>query len=344
MTPAPQQTGRPVCTVCIANYNGESLLAECLDSVRGQEGGFDIEIIVHDDRSTDGSVALLKDRYPDVKLMESPDNVGFCIANNRMAAAARGDYILLLNNDAALFPDAIGTLLTIAGSRTRPGILSLPQYDWESGKLVDRGSLLDPFYNPIPNLETEHTEVAYVIGACLWIPRDLWHELGGFPDWMESIAEDMYLGCRARLGGHEVIVARESGYRHRQGSSFGGNRADEKGLSSTYRRRYLSERNKTAVLITCTPTPVAWVLLFIHAALLLFEGACLALAFRGTRALRRIYYPAIRDTVSHLPQLVGIRKQVQASRKIGLLPYFRAFRLRLRKVDLLLNHGFPRLR
>ena len=202
--PALNRPAAPVCSVCIANYNGMALLADCLESVLAQLGGLSIEIIVHDDASTDDSVAWLREKYPQVELLDSAQNVGFCISNNRMATYARGEYILLLNNDAALYPDALSTLLDAAGLQSPPGILTLPQYDWATGVLVDRGCLLDPFYNPIPNLDPKRTDVAMAIGACLWLPRNLWHELGGFPEWMESIAEDLYLCCLARTRGIPV--------------------------------------------------------------------------------------------------------------------------------------------
>src|SRR6185312_7740799 len=145
------------------------------------------------------SLALLQQRYPQVEILASKENVGFSIGNNRMVAHARGEYILLLNNDAALYPDALASLLNTAHCQTQPGIQTLPQYDWVSGDLVDRGCLLDPFYNPVPNLDPERRDVAMVIGACLFIPRKLWNSLGGFPEWLESIGEDLYLCCLARL-------------------------------------------------------------------------------------------------------------------------------------------------
>ena len=98
----------PLCSICIANFNGENLLVDCIESVLAQQGEIPVEILVHDDASTDTSVALLRERYPDVILIESTENVGFCIANNRLAERARGRYLLLLNNDAALAPDQVG--------------------------------------------------------------------------------------------------------------------------------------------------------------------------------------------------------------------------------------------
>lgn len=333
---------RPVVSVCIANYNGEHLLVDCIDSVLAQDGDAAIEIIVHDDASSDASVRLLREHYPQVELLASDHNVGFCIANNRMVEVARGQYILLLNNDAALFRDAIATLLAQASAQQSEGILTLPQYDWQDGALVDRGCLLDPFYNPVPNLDAERNHVAYVIGACLWIPRELWHDLGGFPEWMESIAEDMYLCCHARLRGLSVRVTRTSGYRHRQGTSFGGNRVHSQRLRPTWRRRRLSERNKTLVLTMCTPAPLIYGLLPLHCALLAVEGILLTLLSTDSRILREVYAPAALSPIRYRKRLSGMRRDMQGSRTVSRMDYCRGFRLLPYKLILLLRHGLPR--
>ncbi|MCZ7654266.1 MAG: hypothetical protein M5R42_08205 [Rhodocyclaceae bacterium] len=74
----------------------------------------------------------------------------------------------------------------------------------------------------MPNRDPRRQDVAMVAGACLWIPKHLWDELGGFPEWFGSIGEDLYLCCMARLAGHPVRAPGTSGYRHGVGASFGG--------------------------------------------------------------------------------------------------------------------------
>lgn len=337
-----ERTGKPVCSVCIANFNGEQMLDDCLDSVFAQMGEFDVEVIVHDDASTDRSLDVLA-RHPGVISIPSRENVGFCVANNRMVAQARGEYVLLLNNDAALYPDALVSLLAAALDRPT-GILTLPQYDWQSGALVDRGCLLDPFYNPVPNLDPARKDVAYAIGACLFLPRQVWNELGGFPEWIGSIGEDAFLCCLARLRGLQVSAVTTSGYRHRQGASFGGNRADNGKLSTTYRRRALSERNKTAVMVVCTPTWLVWPLLVLHVILLTLEGIFLTALKRDWRIWRDIYGHALAGTMRAFGALIGRRRSVQASRSVRLLEYLRAFVWMPQKLRLLFRHGAPEIR
>ncbi len=109
-----------------------------------------------------------------MRVIESHDNVGFCISNNRMAAAARGRYLLLLNNDAALHPGSLDALLREAQSTSHPVLLGLSQYTLYDGSLVDQGYKFDLFMNPIPVFATVVHEVATATGACLWVPRVIW--------------------------------------------------------------------------------------------------------------------------------------------------------------------------
>ena len=342
--PALNRPAAPTCSVCIANYNGAAILADCIDSVLQQQGEISVEIIIHDDASTDESEAFLRAHYPQVELLASETNVGFCIANNRMVAHARGEYVLLLNNDAALFPDALASLFAAVRKQQPAGILTLPQYDWQTGNLVDRGCLLDPFYNPVPNLDPARNQVAYAIGACLFLPRSLWVELGGFPEWMGSLAEDAWLCCIARLRGLPVGAVTSSGYRHRQGASFGGNRIDVGKLSTTYRRRALSEHNKTAVMVVCTPTLLVWPLLALHVTLLAIEGIVLALLKRDLRIWRDIYGCVLARLFREFGALRNRRRAVQGARRVSLRAYWGGFVWVPRKLSLLWRYGLPHLR
>lgn len=330
----------PRVSVCIANFNGEALLSECLDSVLAQDTDALVEIIVHDDASRDGSLALLQSRYPSVYVLASPENVGFCIGNNRMVARARGEFVLLLNNDAALASDAIRCLLREAESIDAPAILTLPQHDWETDALVDRGCFLDPFCNPIPNLDPARDDVAYVIGACLWCPRETWHSLGGFPEWMESIGEDLYLCGLARLRGVSVRALRESHYRHRQGATFGGNRA-QGGLHTSIRRRRLSERNKTRALAILVPGICMQPLLGLHLCALLVEGVVLSLLRRDVELWHEIYAPALVTPFREWNVLRARRGEVQATRTVPVGRWFSMVRWQLRKVAMMWRYGLP---
>lgn len=331
-------------SICIANYNGMSFIDNCLASVQMQDCDLKIEIIVHDDASTDASVAHIRTRYPQVILLESSTNVGFCIANNRMVERARGKYLLLLNNDAELFPDAVQTLHHAAQEIVVPSILGLPQFNMTTGHLIDRGSRLDPFLNPVPNLNPHRTDVNMIIGACLWIPHSLWDEIGGFPNWFGSMAEDMYLCCAAKLRGHPIIALQESGFRHYVGASFGGGKiVNNNKLATSLKRRRLSERNKSFVMALTYPGPIFHLAFPLHLLLLCFEGITLALVKRDLSLLSEIYVGCVRSLWHERSRLCKLRSQIQRTRKIGRLEFFKGFQVLPHKLVMLLRHGLPRI-
>lgn len=333
----------PFVTVCIANFNGEKLLERCLASIINQHVDFEVEILVHDDASTDDSASLAAS-YPQVTLIQSETNVGFCIANNRMVARAKGKFVLLLNNDAALLPDALRTLAEQATVLGTHKILGLPQYDWSTGAVVDRGCLLDPFHVPLPYLGEQPRRVAYVMGACLWMSRDDWLTLGGFPEWMESIGEDLFLCAHAWIRGIETTVVQSTGYLHWQGMSLGGGRIQHNRLVTNHRRRYLSERNRAAVVIICTPG-ITWVpFTILHCGFLFAEGISVSLVKGDFAPWRRIYFPAMMWLWINRGLIRRERKRVQSQRQVGLLDYIsKRYAWRFQKLALLLRHGLPAL-
>ena len=333
-----------VCSVCIANYNGANVLEACLDSVFQQTFPHPVEVIVHDDASTDGSADIITKKYPAVRLLQSQTNVGFCVSNNRMTAAARGRFLLLLNNDASLRRDALATLYHVAVTQNVYGILGLPQYSMETGELIDRGSLLDPFCNPIPNLNEFRRDVGMVIGACLWLPRRLWEELGGFPEWFESLAEDMYFCCYARLKGYPVIALSSSGFDHWVGGSFGGGKVVGHTLQTTYRRRARSERNKSYVMLLCYPAPLAQVLIPLHLLLLAAEGLLLTVIKKEARIWKEIYRPCFASLWRRRHMLMRLRREIQATRRASLKAFYSTHTFWLHKLTMLTKYGLPTLK
>lgn len=85
---------QPLASVCIANYDGMAVIDDCLRSVLVQQGDISVEILVHDDASTDGSAAHIRGHYPDVTLTTGGAKVDLSIANNQMATRARGNFHL----------------------------------------------------------------------------------------------------------------------------------------------------------------------------------------------------------------------------------------------------------
>lgn len=334
----------PRVSVLIANYNGVGVLSECIESVLTQDFKAPLEIIVHDDASTDGSSIYIRDHFPEVRLIESANNVGFCISNNRMAEAARGEFLLLLNNDAMLMSGALQTLFDHAAEMAQPAILTLPQYNAATGQLIDAGSFLDPFLNPIPNRHLSNQEVGMAIGACLWIPKNLWETLGGFPEWFGSIGEDLYLCCLARLWGIPVCALGTSGFRHIVGNSLGGGKISQGRLSTTRQRRALSERNKSYVMILTFPTPLVWFIFPLHLLLLMLEGAAITIAKNDITIWQIIYAPVIPALWRIRNKLLSRRRNIQNRRRIGLMKWLTVFTMVHHKLTMLIKYGLPEVK
>lgn len=101
----------PAMSVVIVSYNVAALLTRCIAAVLAQEVPGGCEVIVVDNASTDGSAAVVRERFPTVRLVANTANVGFARATNQGLALARGRTLLLLNPDAEPQPGALATLL-----------------------------------------------------------------------------------------------------------------------------------------------------------------------------------------------------------------------------------------
>lgn len=336
---------KPDISVCIANYNGAGYVRECLESVFMQEGDFTFEVLLHDDCSTDNSVQIVREKFPNVIVLTSDMNVGFCVSNNRMVERASGRYVLLLNNDATLRPGSLMRLLKFAESGHATDILGLPQcVNGGGGNPMDHGYRTDPFLNPIPVTESNTHEVAVATGACLWIPKTTWSEIGGFPPWFESIAEDIYLCMAARLLGHRVIVLDRPSFDHRVGMNLGGGKLVSQRLVTTVRRRALSERNRTFAMLLCYPSLLLMATLPIHVISICVEAMFLLVRGIGFKRVIRIY-ATIPGACWGLRREIGqLRTYLKSRRCCPLRQFGSQMRWVPQKWVMLRRHGMPILR
>lgn len=119
--------GRSVATldvsVVIVNWNVRDYLRDCLRSVYEQTKGVRFEVIVVDNGSADGSQEIVRREFPQVRLIENPENHGFAAANNQGIKLATGRYLLLLNPDTVVLDDAIGKAVAFADGNPSVGIV-----------------------------------------------------------------------------------------------------------------------------------------------------------------------------------------------------------------------------
>ena len=98
---------------------------EAINSLLASKGDFELEIFVVDNASKDDSVAVIKNAFPHITLIENKVNVGFGRANNQVLDLAKGDYILLLNTDAFVQPDTLAKTLQYIESQAKCGVLGV---------------------------------------------------------------------------------------------------------------------------------------------------------------------------------------------------------------------------
>ena len=94
-------------SIIIVSFNTKHLIDRCFESVKNSVGNLDYEIIVVDNMSKDGSYDYIREKYPEVKLIQSGGNIGFAAANNLGYKSAEGEYIILLNSDAFMVEDGL---------------------------------------------------------------------------------------------------------------------------------------------------------------------------------------------------------------------------------------------
>ncbi len=236
-------------SVAILSWNGRQHLETCLAALAAQEDpGVDWEMLVLDNGSTDGTAEWFKAKNfgPRVRLIESPVNLGFCAGNNRLAEAADGDALALLNNDTRPEPGWLAALVdALASAPDDVAAVSGKIVDWEGERLdFGRGVMtfdghafqLD-FRRPLGQARVPKAgeELLFACGGNLLVRRASFLAAGGFDESYFAYLEDVDLGWRLWSGGERVVFAPEAVVRHRSSAT-----SDLLGL---YNRGFLFERN-----------------------------------------------------------------------------------------------------
>jgi anaerobic magnesium-protoporphyrin IX monomethyl ester cyclase len=224
---------RPLCTVVIPNYNGETVLRDCLASLKRQTHQ-PLQIVVVDDASTDQSVLIAEQYFDGVEVIRRPKNSGFAATVNAGIKAARGKFIALLNNDTKAEEGWIASSLDVFGrmpdvGAVAPKILTfdLPVRVYAVGIGVTRsgyafnigqGTLEDGTFN----------QGRYVLGASgagAVFRREVFEIVGGFDEDLAHYLEDVDLALRAQLEGIRCYYEPGAVIQHWGGAAIGGQNA-----------------------------------------------------------------------------------------------------------------------
>ena len=176
----------------VVSYNFEPWLARCLDSLSGS--AYPTDIMVVDNGSADRTVEIIRECYPAVRLVQNGANLGFGAANNigfREALSGGYDAVFLVNQDAWVAPDTIGTLAALWQRHPEYGILSPVHWDG-SGSRLDQGFAAYASVSGRESLPVAEEVVACAfINAAFWfVPCAVVEEVGGFSPLFRHYGED----------------------------------------------------------------------------------------------------------------------------------------------------------
>jgi GT2 family glycosyltransferase len=243
-------------SVVIVNWNHKELLRACLESV-GRQAGVEFETIVVDNGSRDGSAEMAEKEFG-ARVIRNVENRGFCAANNQGIAAARGEFVALLNNDAEAEAGWLAALGRAATRAADVGMAASKVLVWEEPQRIDKvGHLIYPDgqnrgrgsgANDTGQFDREE-EVLWPDGCAAMYRKKMLDEIGGFDEDFFAYGDDAELGLRARIAGWKCIYTPEAVVRHHRGSTLG--------KDSAWRLE-LIERNRVLLAVKLFPWSLLW--------------------------------------------------------------------------------------
>ena len=319
----------------VVNWNGAEHLEACVDSVLAQSvtGGF--ELIVVDNASTDGSIALLGRYGARVRILRNSANAGYAAACNQAIAASSSEFVAVFNNDTVVFPGCLEAMARAMDREERTGLCAAKVLSYHDRSLFDTAGHVvyrDGLTRGRGRLEQDRgqydrlEEVFCASGAAAMLRRSMLDRIGGFDDDFFAYCEDADLGFRARLAGWTCVYVPEALVLHRFSAS-----------TDAYSefKAYHVERNRVWLAVKNLPLPMLLVSPF--ATMLRYawqafgalsgKGAAGRFATASSRAaLAGILIRALRDSLRGMPLALRKRRRVQRLRVVGMSEVRRWFR------------------
>lgn len=212
----------PTLSIIIVNYKTPELIAACVASIYEWTKNINFEIIVVNNASKANDEAFLKEKFPEIKWIETGYNAGFGRANNLGMREAKGEYFLLLNSDTLIIDESIER--AVSRYQSIGGVAAAGAIQLNPDKTIKR---ISPFYAPIlryswllfPNKKadefienlipenkyTDPEEVDFVPGAFVLIHRDIFEKTDGFDECFFMYGEDVEWGNRLKKHGKTFI-------------------------------------------------------------------------------------------------------------------------------------------
>ena len=212
---------KPFCSVLVLNFNGLEHLEECFGSLSKLDYPKSrYEVIMVDNGSADGSVAFVRKCFPRVKVLKLDRNYGFAEGNNRGLRAAKGEYIVFLNNDTKVRPHWLSGIVDVANISEDVGICGSKIFDQKLNAVMGEGRLNVLGVPEIISRHAKATECFFVSGASMLVKRKVLKRLGQcFDSEFFAYFEDVDLCWRAKLAGYKVMYAPASEVVHKGGAT-----------------------------------------------------------------------------------------------------------------------------
>jgi N-acetylglucosaminyl-diphospho-decaprenol L-rhamnosyltransferase len=239
--------------IIVVSWNTRELTASCLESVRRTSGAVEAELLVVDNGSSDGSQAMVRERFPWVRLIANAENLGFARANNQAMRATESEFVLLLNSDAELLPGALESLLACLRAHPEAAAagakLLNPDRSFQASyaafpnllsELLLLARLAPAVYGPYfpsvgPEASREESRADWVGGACMMVRRAALDEVGLMDERYFMYSEEMDWCYTMGKAGWEIRFCPEAQVIHHGGQSA--NQVSERKLAMIYRSK-----------------------------------------------------------------------------------------------------------
>ena len=228
-------------SVVIVNYNVKHFIEQCLFSVLKASENIACEIFVVDNNSVDGSVTIIKDKFPQVNLIVNKVNTGFSVANNQAIRLAKGEYVLLLNPDTVVQEDTFTKVITFMDTHADAGGLGVKMLDGQGNFAPEsKRGLPTPFvafykmvglsrffpksakfgkYHLSYLQQDQINEVDVLSGAFMLMRKSVLDKIGLLDETFFMYGEDIDLSYRIQKSGYKNYYFPETQIIHYKGES-----------------------------------------------------------------------------------------------------------------------------
>ncbi|HUW96843.1 MAG TPA: glycosyltransferase family 2 protein [Anaerolineae bacterium] len=328
--PATSERAAPLVSVVILSWNSGGYLRSCIDRVLDQTYQ-NVEIILVDNASADGSIERIASEYPSLKLIRNRENRGFAVGMNQGISASRGEYVLLLNADAYLSATFVEESVSSVEKRSdqKIGMLAGKVYRLSSdleptGHINSVGLFLLRRFAYVNSRNVDAEELVFgPAGCCPFLKRDMLEDVRlsrteYFDEQYFAIGEDLDLWFRAQLRGWQCLYCPDVVAWHVHSASLAGRvRLFQK--PPFFRRHALKNRYLTII----KDVPLGLLVSLAPWVLLAELGLLFYVVFREPRTLPSLLL-AWKDVVSLLPGTLAKRRAIQSGRQVSIA-YLRGF-------------------